>query len=344
MNAAQMLDAFLEGVARQEQVRQAAGRAERKAEKLARNTAPCDGVSPEATRAWIRAMDQAMETLGQPGIVEMVQDTSRGTLHAELHTYLHAEAANHQGIHNVPWIDIKARVRGQFLNVNEVEALRTELNHVRRGVAEGLVMFARRFRDRANHAYLPATRNADQHKAMIGALFRGLADAALVKELLQIGVPHTIDDALTTLHTIAERQEVAQRFGVQEPMDVSAIRQPPDVGNQMLELVKAITAGLQQPEEVAPVATAPTPFPGYVGPSVAEVAAEAVALINSRQTNRKPAASSKPSRSRSTNQDRWDDGLPEWNEAGMPRCYRCSAYGHFSRGCPKSGSRKASGN
>ena len=287
-------------------------------------------------------MDMALDELGDSQIIHVVKSSSRGPLRAEVHELiLTTAAADGIAVEAVPWAGLKRRIRASFLNANEMEALRADLEQVKRHAGETLVAFGRRFKDAAAHAYLPATRNEDQHRIMIRALCRGLRNPKLVAELVVDQVPLTMEAALANLDALAGRQEFLSRIRVEEPMEISAAVTELPVQETLRALIAARTA--PTPPPVASCETTPSGLDhqGIIAAIVQATTASLKPLVQAVTAPRPlPVASTRRGNRRQRGNQaapRQQDGRPEWDERGLPRCFQCGVYGHFQRGCPQSG-------
>ena len=214
----------------------------------------CDGSEIGDTREWILHMGMAADQLAGPLVIRVARQTTKGGLRIDLERFLQEEAvANHNGQQDqIPWVSIRDHVRAAFLCLNEMMSLQTALGKMRRSAMETEVSFSRRYREAADHAYPMANRNPDQQRKMIEGYVQGLTNPAMIRNLVRLHRPATINEAMNGIAELAEQQEELQNLGIgEEPMDVSVtqLNQRPQEGlsdhqtQQVLEMIGKISLG-----------------------------------------------------------------------------------------------------
>ena len=120
---------------------------------------------------------------------------------------------------------VRDHVTVQFLNINELQALRDEMDHTKQIAFEPTPQFARRFRDIAEAAYPKNDRTTDDELIVIKGFARGLTSDSLARKLVEEIVPTTLDDAINVVARLYSRRDAYDRLGRnEEPMEVTAVR------------------------------------------------------------------------------------------------------------------------
>ena len=98
-------------------------------------------------------------------------------------------AAHHVQRASVDWSALRDHVSTQFLNIDETQSLRDELEDVRQSAHEPT-------RETAEVAYPPPSRTADHQVILTGAFARSLVFDTIARKLVQDIIPADLDTAL----------------------------------------------------------------------------------------------------------------------------------------------------
>lgn len=320
VNVQDLIHAVIAGLQQRDEAKEQRQAQRRLLDRLLRQTVTCDGKNSGTVREWLRELQLAFNQVGQGDIVEVVRDTARGGLRQDIERFL-ADRAQQLNVPlaQVPWGDIQQHVRVAFLNVDELGALRAELDKCRQLHGESLIGYGRRFRELAEEAFPVATRNADQHQRMLTALMAGFRDHVLTWKLIDSYFPNTLPEALQGLAEIAEREERYQRLGrVEEPMEVAALKV---VRDEILgELVSTLDKCNKAKSEpiTNPTLAQPTP---KADPAPQPLTTDHVAAIVAAVMSQSQQGSKIKGRK------------PNFDRKGRPRCFKCQVYGHIARDC-----------
>ena len=193
---------------------------------LIRQTSTCDGSNTPNVRLWIKEIGLAYDDVGQAHIIQIVNNTITGNLRFEVARFL-SESANTHGVRRetVPWDALKNHVTTQFLNTDETQSLRDELDHIRQSPYDTIPQYSRKFRELADSAYPTRPRNADQALTLVRAFARGLTSNDMARKLIEnIVPPITLEAAIALVAQYNERHDAYDRLRRQEvPMEIGSL-------------------------------------------------------------------------------------------------------------------------
>ena len=122
------------------------------------------------------------------------------------------------------WKEVREQLQLRFLSINENEALRRELEKLKQTSTETVANFCRNFRDVAEQAYPPITRNDDQNRIILRSFLQNLKSNELAKRINGEGRPKTLEEAI---RFVGQYEEDADRFRRlnrnEEPMDINTV-------------------------------------------------------------------------------------------------------------------------
>ena len=193
---------------------------------LIKQTAVCDGTNTAMVRLWIKEINLAYNQVGEANIIQIVTNTVASSLRFEIERFIDDYIVqNETDRAHVSWPLVRDHVTVQFLNINELQALRDEMDHTKQIAFEPTPQFARRFREIAEAAYSKNDRTADHEIIVIKGFARGLTSDSLARKLVEEIVPTTLDDAINAVARLNSRRDAYDRLGRnEEPMEVTAVR------------------------------------------------------------------------------------------------------------------------
>ena len=125
---------------------------------------------------------------------------------------------------SVDWNALRDHVSNQFLNIDETQSLRDELENVRQSAHEPIPQYLRRFRETADVAYPPPSRTPDHQVIMIRAFARGLLSDIIARKLVEDIIPTDLDTAMQAVARLNERADTYSRLKrYEEPMEISML-------------------------------------------------------------------------------------------------------------------------
>ena len=130
----------------------------------------------------------------------------------------------------VPWPRVRDHLSDQFLNTDEMQRLRDEVERTHQTLYDTIPQYSRKFREIVCAAYPPDRRNEDQNRTLIKYFARGLTSDNMARKLVENLVhPAVLEDAMIMVARLNERQDAYQRLGsVEEAMEVGALHHPVD--------------------------------------------------------------------------------------------------------------------
>ena len=172
-------------------------------------------------RSWFQDIKLTLDRVGPLHIGDVISRTITGSLHSEVERFIRERLPAHGNIGNqIPWVDIKAQITRGFLHVDDTAALRDEVAHTKQSV----YAFSHRFRQITDVAYPPPARNVDQHRMILTAFLRALTRDAFTRKLVAEVHPVTLDEAITSLEVLSEREDEYTRVGRTNAPEVQDIQ------------------------------------------------------------------------------------------------------------------------
>ena len=286
---------------------------------LITQTSRCDGSSTPAVRLWLREIELAFNQVGQQNIIQVVTNTVIDNFRFETERFL-AQFMRENNVPRdaVPWARVRDHLSDNFLNTDEMQSLRDEVERTHQTLYDTIPQYSRKFREIACAAYPPDRRNEDQNRALIKYFARGLSSDSMARKWVEsLAHPAVLEDAMVMVARLNERQDAYQRLGrVEEAVEVGAVhpfvdKKPPKANDLTLdELTKTVErlntklAKLEAATQASVIARAGNGF----------------------QNNNRPRVN----RNREfTNAN----GRIEVPLDGYNRCFNCDRAGHFARDC-----------
>ena len=203
------------------------GRIREKVKQHAKTVGECDGTNRRALREWIQAVDRTKVWTEAPdnAIVEMVASLMTGPLATHLTMVKEAAVAN-QG--PLTWDMIKAEAKRQFLEIDEDESLRENVDNMVQGAHEETQSYVQRYQQALRVAYtaqdlaVPLVRDR-----IIRNFIKGIRNFEVRKQV-HLARPGTLDQVFHEVMTAQRAVELANQGGplipdrVEEPMEIGA--------------------------------------------------------------------------------------------------------------------------
>ena len=99
---------------------------------LIKQTAVCDGTNTAMVRLWIKEINLAYNQVGDANIIQIVTNTVASSLRFEIERFIDDYIIQNENDRaHVSWPLVRDHVTVQFLNINELQALRDEMDHTK---------------------------------------------------------------------------------------------------------------------------------------------------------------------------------------------------------------------
>ena len=222
------LQTLLQNVIQQEHTRQQVQINRDTLRDLIRQTSVCDGTNTAAVRLCIREITLEFKHVGTQYIIQIVTNTVSSHLRFEVERFIESYIDTHHVPRaSVDWNALRDHVSNQFLNIDETQSLRDELENVHQSAHEPIPQYLRRFRETADVAYPPPSRTPDHQVIMIRAFARGLLSDIIARKLVEDIIPADLDTAMQAVARLNERAEAYSRLKrYEEPMEIGMLNPP----------------------------------------------------------------------------------------------------------------------
>ena len=182
---------------------------------LIKQTSQCDGSATISVRLWLKEIGLAFDQVGQPNIIQVVTNTITGNLRFEVARFLSEYTAGNNATRDaVPWGLLREHLSTQFLNTDETQSLRDELDRINQSPYDSIPQISRKFRELADSAYPTRTRNNDQELTLVRAFARGLTSNVLARKLIENILPTvSLEAAIMLVARYNERHDAYDRLG-----------------------------------------------------------------------------------------------------------------------------------
>ena len=196
---------------------------------IAATIPPCNGDTEKAVRDWLKEVEMSRPYTDQTILVAC--RSSRTPLRREIETFLGDKLSRQQKT----WAQLKAHIIESFLDPEEEERQRTEVESMTQGAYETTAAYGRRFREAAEIAY-PTYQNApriDSENRMLWRYYiKGLRNAVTAEKITAQGGAQLFEEAIkqvAKLEAKKQRVTIARQGGWikdnserrEEPMDVN---------------------------------------------------------------------------------------------------------------------------
>ena len=219
---------FVNNTSTQEQSRRAIQSHRDTIRDLIRQTSQCDGSSTLSVRLWLKEIGLAFDQVGQLNIIQIVANTITGNLRFEVARFLSEYIIGHNTTREaVPWAQLREHLSTQFLNPDETQSLRDELDRIKQSPYDSIPQYSRKFRELADSAYAIRARNNDQELTLVRAFARGLTSNEMARKLIEnIVPPVSLEAAIALVARYHQRHDAYDRLGRQEvPMEIGSLDQ-----------------------------------------------------------------------------------------------------------------------
>ena len=207
-----------------------------------KKTSQCDGSTVSAMREWLMDIDLVHENFGDSRVIQTL-DVATTVATSSLRREILRIMKETPGI---KWREVREKLQNRFLSINENEALRQNLEKLKQSQTESVANFCRIFRDAAEQAYPPLSRNEDQQRLILRYFLQGLKSNELAKRLNNEGRPNTIEEALKL---VAQYEEDADRYRrlerIEEPMEIGSANKNRDDLQRIIEKLNTKIAELE---------------------------------------------------------------------------------------------------
>ena len=138
-----------------------------------------------------------------------------GNLRFEVARFLSLYVDGHNTTHNaVPWALLREHLSTQFLNMDETQSLRDEIDRINQSPYDSIPQFSRKFRELADSAYPTQARNNDQELTLVRAFARGLTSNGMARKLIaNIVPPVSLEAAIMLVARYNDRHDAYDRLG-----------------------------------------------------------------------------------------------------------------------------------
>ena len=195
-----------------------------------------DGTNRDELRQWIERIDHAQEwkSSGDRDLLEMVGYLITGSLASHVWRFV----KSHEGF---TWAQVKISITETFLDLNEGRVLRQQVEMNQRAF-EDPREYGLRFDEAVQMEYTAEQQAVDMVQEHLVHLFiRGLRNKA-VRQLVHLGSPKKLADAITLAITTAGTFELADQDRKEEPMEIGAVGPARPVVPQLAEVHDSLEA------------------------------------------------------------------------------------------------------
>ena len=217
--------------------------------EIAGTIPPCNGDNEKSVREWLKEIDMTLSYTDQQILVAC--RSSRTPLRREIETFLGDKAARR----HKTWPQLKAHVIGAFLDSEEEERKKIEVESMKQGAYESTAAYGRRFREAVEEAYpldYGEERNGSEARMLWRYYLKGLRDNSLSEKITSQGGQKDFELAITKVATIQakkERVKVAREGGWVKSTG-SRLDEPMDINNLDINDTEDLNA-VEEPEDLA---------------------------------------------------------------------------------------------
>ena len=151
----------------------------------------CDGSTVSNTRNWLLEMDLVHKHFGDDQTIHTLDVATSAAQHNLRKEIFRIQEERSEA----KWPEVREELQRRFLSINENEALRRELEKLKQTSTETVAHFCRNFRDAAEQAYPPISRNDDQNRIILRIFLQNLKSSELAKRINGEGRPKTLEEA-----------------------------------------------------------------------------------------------------------------------------------------------------
>ena len=208
------------------------------------NMITSNGLNTAEFLKWnIRVKSNAAQLKNNHSTVQLMQRTATGALQEELDTYIwnFLKLNPEKQRQDIPWHELLDHVTRQFLQWNDADCVRENLETFRQMAGENVKDYSRKFRDLAELAFPTEQRTGDQVRNLIRYFVKGLNSAEAARSVLKT-CPTSLSEVMNAALDSAEMEETLYRLGhrKEEPMDISAVQHNAQTTNPLLLMSKQL--------------------------------------------------------------------------------------------------------
>ena len=311
-----------------------------------RNLTPCDGSNKGDLRNLLDIFDALIDWTGLPDNICLTTlgFLTRDVLRESILAYIRAHPAGN-------WLDVKAYIQDTFLEENELEFQRSQLERIQQSTFETVRDYSQKYVKALARSYTAVQLQDPIHlERVVKGYVRGL-NSGDVREKVYDSQPQTLPEAMDRAHACARSRKLrAERNGpnlepeyrparqkpaparVEEAMDVGIFNlTPEDIDYVRLPAIKQTAA---PPDEalVKQVDNLDKKFKG-VQKQMASFLRMQETMKNQLEELLKRDSSGVRKETNKPLQNRPD--RRKWDDSGRPYCLQCGKLGHLRKDCHK---------
>ncbi len=296
-------------------------------ERHAKRIGVQDGVNKSALREWLEDISSAKEWTAASDVIVLanVGCLVKGNLDTSIRNWI--RDYDIEGV-NVTWALIRGKIEGEFLDADEREHLRKNLEAMRQKAGQDVKEFSREFQKAVKLAYSNEEMGVPVVLEQVIRLFVASLRQESVRMLVYMGRPATLVDAYKAGQSADRAMSYAKADArVEEPMEIGAAKVSDRAeDSQDIELGAFGKVVDRKPTEVNKLLETI---------KMLETKVSTLEKKNSQQSGHKYWPHRR-GRGDGPKQMR-NGGRPQWTADDRPICWGCGQAGHLRHNCGKQG-------